>query len=174
MATPDAIKISEEAVVQFTSALSDLEAMVDDDHNFAANRDYWGTLRVNLHSMRNQVDAIMNKLQARLNPVRVVKMETQDAQSAGVKATLIKTDGTREEIILPGDSPARLAKMQELVGGYVEAIHLRGGQTMFVNEEGLLKSLPRNEAATLLMTKAGRPLNNYIVGNVIVAQSKDI
>lgn len=37
---------------------------------------------------------------------------------------------------------------QNAVEGYVEAIHLRNGDTMLVNEEGMLLNLPLNEYAS--------------------------
>ena len=67
---------------------------------------------------------------------------------------LIQTpiDGTREEL----DHFPELAEMQAIVGGWIEHVRVldyvgTNGPvytSMFVNEEGLLKNLPRNEAAT--------------------------
>jgi len=53
-----------------------------------------------------------------------------------------------------------LAPLQEAVGGWVEGLEIPEG-FLYANEEGLLRSLPTNPAASLL---AGRP----IVGTVVV------
>ena len=37
-----------------------------------------------------------------------------------------------------------LASMQELVGGYIEAVYLRGGMVIICNEEGKLRGLEPN------------------------------
>ena len=58
-------------------------------------------------------------------------------------ALLIIPDGTFIE-----DWPADcLEHWQNAVDGYVEVIHLGNGDTMLVNEEGMLRSLPVNEYA---------------------------
>jgi hypothetical protein len=51
----------------------------------------------------------------------------------------------------PDNQPAIIAientsldTMQKLVGGYIEAVTLAPGVIMYVNEEGLLRSLPPN------------------------------
>lgn len=61
-------------------------------------------------------------------------------------ATIIQTDGTEKVVDFPKTD--RLEFMQRAVGGYIEAIRLRGGRVMWVNEEGMLKGLPTNEKAT--------------------------
>ena len=58
-------------------------------------------------------------------------------------ALLIVPDGTFLEN-WPADN---LDDWQHAVEGYVEAIHLRNGDTMLVNEEGMLLNLPINEYA---------------------------
>ena len=58
-------------------------------------------------------------------------------------ALLISPDGTFLEN-WPADN---LDDWQYAVEGYVQAIHLRNGDTMLVNEEGMLLNLPINEYA---------------------------
>lgn len=69
---------------------------------------------------------------------------------------LWKTDGTSEDIVT--EKPLELAKMQELVGGYIEMVW-RGqpynSHCLMVNEEGLMQGLPVN------------PKFPQLVGNVI-------
>lgn len=59
------------------------------------------------------------------------------------------------------DGELDLAAMQEVVGGYIELVVPQDGVDVYVNEEGLLKSLPYN----LLVSKlSGRVL----VGDAVV------
>ncbi len=59
-------------------------------------------------------------------------------------ALLIVPDGT----LLEGWPADNLEDWTQAVEGYVEAIHLRNGDTMLVNEEGLVRNLPINEYAS--------------------------
>ena len=70
-----------------------------------------------------------------------------------IKATLYKTDGSKEPLILTPKT--RLKTLQKLVGGYIEVIHivdliksLKGdplaGKDLVINEEGRLLALPVN------------------------------
>jgi hypothetical protein len=59
-----------------------------------------------------------------------------------------------------------LEEMQKFVGGYVEALELKNGHTMYVNEEGRLKDLPVNNMATAFWI-ASWDFNEPIVGNVL-------
>ncbi|PKQ16733.1 MAG: hypothetical protein CVT67_02885 [Actinobacteria bacterium HGW-Actinobacteria-7] len=62
-----------------------------------------------------------------------------------------------------------LQALQTAVGGYVERLPLRDGVDMFVNEEGLLLSLPRNELATRLAEGYQvHPQQVAIVGDALV------
>lgn len=61
-----------------------------------------------------------------------------------VKITLLKTDGTKEEII---SNPAgiTLKKLQALVDGWIEFVRYDAENILLVNEEGLLHKLPQNQ-----------------------------
>ena len=59
-------------------------------------------------------------------------------------ALLIIPDGT----FLENWPAENLKDWQQAVEGYVQAIHLRNGDTMLVNEEGLHMNLPLNEYAS--------------------------
>jgi len=54
-----------------------------------------------------------------------------------------------------------LKQRQELVGGYIEYVHLKDGGSLIVNEEGRLRDLPFNQIASNLAGK-------IITGNVIL------
>jgi hypothetical protein len=44
----------------------------------------------------------------------------------------------------------QLKTLQNAVGGYIELVQLTGNISMYVNEEGLLQKLPKNEVGTAL------------------------
>lgn len=71
-------------------------------------------------------------------------------------ATLLKSDGSKELNV----DISTLAKMQEMVGGYVEFVYMRGDKILIVNEEGLLMGLPLNQQATEIY-------GHHIVGDAI-------
>lgn len=71
-------------------------------------------------------------------------------------ATLLKSDGSKELNV----DISTLAKMQEMVGGYVQFVYMRSDKLLIVNEEGLLVGLPLNQQATEIY---GHP----IVGDAI-------
>jgi hypothetical protein len=89
-------------------------------------------------------------------------------------ALLIRTDGSEEKVFPVGGAPFQLAKLQELVGGYIEMPELPDGRTMIVNETGKLDGLPKNEKATAIWQKAF-PIEKYpnnndqlVVGDVLL------
>ena len=73
------------------------------------------------------------------------------------------------------ESPS-LADMQELVGGYIELVHLNDTQFMVVNEDGHSLGLPYNEPANniLAMNRPEFSQRNVIVGNVFLIDKKDV
>ena len=87
------------------------------------------------------------------------------------------TLGTNGDIIIgPYSDSESLKFMQETVGGYVEHLDItcKGfGLDMWVNEEGLLKSLPYNALASYIVNQtwiehhvpADEP---YIVGDIVI------
>lgn len=75
----------------------------------------------------------------------------------------IKADGTQEEVY-PAGNAWTLDEMQAKVGGYIEVIpapFVGRDKIVLANEEGLLRKLPHNPNATLLV---GRSL----VGDVLI------
>ena len=85
-----------------------------------------------------------------------------------MKYNYYKVDGTKE--IIESPAPLELTELQELVGGYIEAVHLKNGNTLFINEEGFLHNLPENPHFTEadvfvdLSHSGGRLLGNVIEG----------
>ena len=65
--------------------------------------------------------------------------------------------------------------LSQTVGGYIEAVPLENGCTMYINEEGKLRGLPINYVANLLAHKLNSGLReyDYIVGNAVVCGPLD-
>jgi hypothetical protein len=61
-------------------------------------------------------------------------------------AKLIKAD----ETIIKDVDISTLKQMQNLVGGYIEIVHISAEEMLIVNEEGLLFGLPFNSEASEL------------------------
>lgn len=86
-------------------------------------------------------------------------------------ATLIRTNGTQEEITIPNDDSS-LEVMQKAVGGFIEMVDLYDGRWFIVNEEGKLLNLPVNKIASDICEKAGR--HETIVGDVLLCSENEI
>ena len=91
--------------------------------------------------------------------------------TSNLMAKYIKTDGILYEIHLVEPANGKhfsLRELQEFVGGYIEIVfNLPDDMIMVVNEEGRLKELPINAAATIL---AGQT----IVGNVLYCKANQV
>ncbi len=59
---------------------------------------------------------------------------------------ILRTNEPSEEL----SSPPTLKEAQAIVGGYVEFVYCKGGVTLVVNEEGIIKYLPLNNLASLI------------------------
>ena len=66
--------------------------------------------------------------------------------------------------------------MQNIVGGYIELVHLNDTQYMVVNEDGHIHELPYNTMANQLLYIHRPELLQFpsIVGNVFLIDKKDI
>lgn len=84
-------------------------------------------------------------------------------------ATLLRSDGTAEELRPPNGVNWQLAELQTLVGGYIEVTATVDGKYLVLDEEGKLKHKPLNRAATLIY-KYGR--HDPIVGDAVVIDTK--
>jgi hypothetical protein len=82
-----------------------------------------------------------------------------------VLAITLNTEGEAKEVeLVEGES--QLDKLQEAVGGWVQAVDFTPNLTIWVNEEGKLIGLPINPMATFLWEKYFG-LTDFICGNVI-------
>jgi len=90
------------------------------------------------------------------------------------KALAITTLGEATIIDINDDS---LEKLQKAVGGYVQAVDLCEGVTMWCNEEGKMMSLPHNPFGQAFWETAfpvsefGR--TDYIVGDIVLTGGAD-
>lgn len=82
-------------------------------------------------------------------------------------AELLKADGT----VHPITETLQLHSMQRLVGGYIEVVTIGGTpgrlEALIVDEEGLLKHKPLNEAATRLYRGEPPRHDGVIVGDAV-------
>lgn len=85
------------------------------------------------------------------------------------KALHIKTDGTVIELDLSKDS---LEKLQEAVGGLVQAIDILHDLTMWCNEEGKLIGLPFNPYGQDFWVSAYGD-TDWIVGDIVLTGGCD-
>jgi Domain of unknown function (DUF3846) len=81
-------------------------------------------------------------------------------------ATLIRAAGEIVEVSPASGASFALAELQAHVGGYVEAIRIRGGWIL-CNEDGIALGLPHNREAT---RRAGFALR----GDVLICTSKEM
>ncbi len=84
-------------------------------------------------------------------------------------AKLITVAGDVQDFSMPveGAPVQRLRVVQDAIGGYVEVAPLPGAGALLVDEEGLLKKRPLNEAASALMGRR-------IVGDVIACTDEEL
>ena len=89
-------------------------------------------------------------------------------------ALLIRSTGQEQRVIPRDGKHFTLQEMQGYVGGDIEMVSLPGGRTLVCNEEGKLKSLPYNEQGTILGRFAGTASDDYVVGDVLVCDEREL
>lgn len=87
-------------------------------------------------------------------------------------STVITTEGFRKDVKPSNGTDFSLEELNEIVGGYIEIVHLSSTQIMVVNEDGKLMDLPLNVYATMIARIAGH--KDTIVGNVLVCDTNKI
>lgn len=76
---------------------------------------------------------------------------------ATIRALIVDPDGTFRDTEIEND----LRSFQAVVGGYIEGV-FGNVATIYVNEEGLLRSLPHNSLATLFANRIlGMPVQLF-------------
>ena len=95
------------------------------------------------------------------------------ADQLSVIATLIRPDGDIDQVSLPADDEARLRQLQDLVGGYIEAVALPGGRYMVINENGKDGPHTINQTATAFAHEAEAIMpTDYIAGAAIIVSGE--
>ena len=84
-------------------------------------------------------------------------------------ALRINTDFTTEILDLDTDT---LEKLQDAVGGWVQAVDLHDDLTLWCNEEGKLTSLPTNVIGTHMWEKSFG-MTDIIMGNIVFTGGTD-
>jgi hypothetical protein len=82
--------------------------------------------------------------------------------------TILKPDGTTQEIKPKTNGAFALTELQDAVGGFIEIVRLKPGtpwSMLIVNEEGKLRNLPFNSKATEFAAIA---LDDCIVGDALL------
>lgn len=82
-------------------------------------------------------------------------------------ATVIPVVGERREVSPAKGKTFKLAELQAVVGGDIQAVAAPDGRTLYLNEHGKHGPLPMNTAATALM-RAWLAPDDYIAGDVIL------
>jgi hypothetical protein len=83
--------------------------------------------------------------------------------------TILRADGTTEKFGFEGVEPS-LKEMQEVVGGLIDLVHLNGGMSLVVNDEGLVYNMPLNRGATSLYMAHGG--GTPLVGDAILISTE--
>ena len=84
-------------------------------------------------------------------------------------ARLLHPDGTNETVTPKEGNRFSLDELQGLVGGYIQLVPGEHAETydVVVNEEGLLKELPFNQAGSFLAP------GHHLVGNVLILEGEE-
>lgn len=82
-------------------------------------------------------------------------------------ATVIPVIGEAREVSPKKGRAFKLAELQAVVGGDIQAVSAPDGRTLYLNEHGKHQQLPMNTAATALMRAWLLP-DDYIAGDVIL------
>ena len=85
-------------------------------------------------------------------------------------ATLLKPDGTREDVKGANKGMFTIPQVQALIGGYMEVVPTTiPNKVLLVNEDGKRDGLPPNALATAVMRPDAYP-GDVIVGNALLVE----
>ena len=90
-----------------------------------------------------------------------------------MKDIIYKTNGEVIETSPKNGTNYTLEELKEIVGGYIEIIHLTENKIMVINDEGKLINLPHNENATILFSLCLDTID-FIVGDALVCHTNRI
>lgn len=89
-------------------------------------------------------------------------------------ATLIKADGTKQEVQPNNGLDFELEELQQFVDGYIQIVNLRNGKILVINEEGK-DVYPVNEKAIEIALKRNAIFwLDYICGDVVLCKNEEV
>lgn len=86
---------------------------------------------------------------------------------------IYKTNGEVIETSPKNGTDYTFEELKEIVGGYIEIIHLTNNKIMVINDEGKLINLSHNENATILY-RLCLDTTDFIVGDALVCHTNRI
>lgn len=92
--------------------------------------------------------------------------------SEHLQARVVLPNNVEERIVLPTETKERLHKLQEIVGGQLEAIPLPCGQQMLMNADGKLQPHQINITATMIaFIHEAITADDYIAGPAVIVST---
>lgn len=89
-------------------------------------------------------------------------------------ATLLKSDGTKQEIQPKNGTDFKLEELQTYVDGYIDIVNLQNGEILVINDDGKDR-YQTNEAATKLALENGAIFNwDWIDGDVVLCKDEEV
>ncbi len=88
-------------------------------------------------------------------------------------ASLYFTDGYAADVKPANGTAFTLKELQTAVCGYIEAIPLRDGRVLVVNEEGKLRGMPTNAPASLIVERLS-DIRDVIVGPALLCTCQEM
>lgn len=87
---------------------------------------------------------------------------------------LYDTIGNVTEIQPDEGETFSLSKLQSLVGGYIQIVHLDDGKILVCDEEGRIKGKECNKLATIYASNLGFDGGCDLVGNVLFCEDNQV
>jgi len=95
-----------------------------------------------------------------------------EAKNELATSVIYRADGSKELISPINGKNFQLEELQEIVGGYIEVMHLPNmGKKMILNEDGKSLELPINRLATELFRDSYQT-SDIIVGDALICDNK--
>lgn len=89
-----------------------------------------------------------------------------------LQRAILRADGT----ITPLDAPVTMAQVNDVIGkgAFPGTINLRDGRVLLIDDQGVAKRLPRNDAATALYHSICKPgTTTPVLGDAVLALDDD-
>lgn len=104
----------------------------------------------------------------------ILKAFTRQERRQNKMATLIKTDGTQQQIQPKNGTDFQLDELQKYVDGNIDTINLRNGEILVINDNGK-DFYPTNKTATEIAHKHNAIFYyDWIDGDVILCKNEEV